>query len=87
MIDANMNEARAFLISIIDEYYTEGNNQDPIKNQILELIFKNIILMGIVRSNVEDLLLVATLLDKYNIKIDLREEMEILSRDDTKLRE
>ena len=65
MIDSNLNDARGFLISIIeDASYTN--------NRAVELAFKILVLLGVVRSNVEDLLLVSTLLDKHNIKVDLR---------------
>jgi hypothetical protein len=43
--------------------------------------------MGVLRYNVEDLLLVSTLLDKYDIKIDLSEEIGFLSTDDSKTRD
>lgn len=74
MIDANLNDARGFLVSIIE---------DPSAPQrALELSFKIILLLGVVRSNVEDLLLVATLLDKLVQQIDLRPELEVLKDDD-----
>ena len=39
-------------------------------------------MLGIVRSNVEDLLIVATLLDKYKLTtIDLRQELDALLKD------
>lgn len=70
MIDSNLNDARGFLVNII-----EDKASNP---RAVELAFKIILLLGIVRSNVEDFLLVATLLDKHNISVDLRSELEIL---------
>lgn len=58
MIDANMNDARAFLVSIIEDMSSS--------DRAVELSYKIILLMGIARSNIEDLLIVATLLDKQN---------------------
>ena len=42
------------------------------------MAFKILLLLGVVRSNVEDLLIVSTLLDKHNIQVDLRQELELL---------
>jgi len=39
-------------------------------------------LLGQVRSNVEDLLMVATLLDKHKAKVDLRAELELLKEEE-----
>lgn len=58
MIDSNLNDARSFLVSII-----EDSNSAP---RAHELALKIILLLGHVRSNVEDLLMVATLLDKHS---------------------
>ena len=54
MIDANLNDARSFLVGII-----EDKTSQP---RALELAYKIIILLGVVRANVEDLLIVASLL-------------------------
>ena len=54
MIDSNLNDARSFLVTII-----EDKSSVP---RAVELAFKIIFLLGIVRSNVEDLLIVSTLL-------------------------
>ena len=58
MIDQNLNDARGFLVTIIEE-----KNNPP---RAIELAYKILLLMGIVRSNVEDLLLVSTLLMKHD---------------------
>ncbi len=59
MIDSNLNDARGFLVTIV-----EDSSSQP---RAVELAFKILLLLGVVRSNVEDLLLVATLLDKHSI--------------------
>ena len=59
MIDSNLNDARGFLVSIIED-------KNSVKRAV-ELSFKILVHLGVVRSNVEDLLLVSTLLDKHNI--------------------
>lgn len=76
MIDSNLNDARGFLISIIED---QANSN----KRAVELAFKIILLLGVVRSNVEDLLLVATLLDKHNIQVDLRPELELLKEENS----
>jgi hypothetical protein len=58
MIDSNLNDARSFLVQIIED-------SSSVKRAV-ELSFKILLLLGIVRSNVEDFLIVATLLDKHN---------------------
>lgn len=58
MIDANLNDARQFLVSIIEDLKSE--------DRAVELAYKIILLIGIARSNIEDLLIVSTLLDKQN---------------------
>lgn len=75
MIDSNLNDARTFLVSLIEEGASSGNKR------AVELSFKILLLLGIVRANVEDLLLVATLLDKYKTPVDLRPELDLLLND------
>ena len=58
MIDANLNDARTFLVSLIEDMSSS--------DRAVELAYKIILLIGIARSNIEDLLIVATLLDKQN---------------------
>jgi hypothetical protein len=74
MIDSNLNDARSFLVSIIED---QNSNK-----RATELAFKIIFLLGQVRSNVEDLLLVATLLGKYKPEVDLRQEFDLLKDED-----
>jgi hypothetical protein len=74
MIDSNLNDARAFLVGIIED------KTSP--KRAIELAFKIVLLLGIVRSNVEDLLLVATMLEKHSADVDLREEFELLKEEE-----
>ena len=74
MIDSNLNDARSFLVSIIEE-----GSSHP---RAVELAFIIIFLLGQVRSNVEDLLLVATLLGKHKATVDLRLEFDLLKDDE-----
>jgi hypothetical protein len=76
MIDSNLNDARTFLVSIIEDQ-NAGTPQ-----RAIELAFKIIFLLGVVRSNVEDLLLVATLLDKFKVEVDLRQEIDLLKEEE-----
>jgi hypothetical protein len=74
MIDSNLNDARQFLVSLIEE------GKGP--QRAVELAFKIILLLGIVRSNVEDFLIVATLLDRYKSSpVDLRQELDLLIKE------
>ena len=74
MIDANLNEARTFLMTIIDD------KDSP--SRANELAAKIIILIGLSRSSVEDFLIVASLLDREDFKVDIRPELELLKTDD-----
>lgn len=76
MIDSNLNEARTFLLSIIQD--GEGSPK-----RALELSAKLILLIAIARSNVEDLLIVISLLDKDDFQVDLRPELELLKTEDS----
>jgi hypothetical protein len=80
MIDSNLNDARSFLVSLIEEGIANASGSNK---RATELSFKILLLLGIVRSNVEDLLMAATLLDrlKDNQTVDLRMELEILLKD------
>ena len=61
MIDSNLNDARSFLVSLIEESISNAGSGNK---RATELSFKILLLLGIVRSNVEDFLMVATLLDR-----------------------
>jgi hypothetical protein len=58
MIDSNLNDARSFLVGIIEDKSSA--------KRAVELSYKIIFLLGVARSNVEDFMLVSTLLDKHN---------------------
>ena len=81
MIDANLNDARQFLVSIIEEGASQSST---VTKRAIELSVKIILMLGIVRSNVEDLLMVATLLEKYpSLQVDLRHELDVLLKGDS----
>ena len=67
MLDANLNEARSFLLSILEDPASPPRAQ--------ELSSKTILLLGFARSNIEDLLITASLLDKTPY-VDIRTELE-----------
>lgn len=79
MIDQNINDARGFLVSIIEEKNAQKESAHP--HRAVELAYKILLLMGIVRSNVEDLLLVSTLLMKHDAQVELRQELELLKEE------
>ena len=67
MLDANLNEARSFLLSITD---------DPASSpEAVHLAAKTIFLLGLARSSVEDLLLTLKNLE-IQPYVDLRPELE-----------
>jgi len=73
IIDANLNEARTFLISIIEDSSSSA--------KAIELASKIILLLGLARSNIEDYLIAAKLLE-IEPCIDLRAEFEEFKIDD-----
>lgn len=73
MIDSNLNDARSFLVNIIED---SSSNK-----RAVELAYKILLLLGIVRSNVEDMLMVSTLLMKHNAQVDLIQELELLKEE------
>jgi len=75
MIDQNINDARNFMVDICEDKKTPPRG--------VELAYKIILLMGNIRANVEDFLIVATLLDKHNPNVDLREELLLIKEDST----
>jgi hypothetical protein len=84
MIDSNLNDARQFLVSLIEEAAAHGQ----LATRGVELAFKIILLLGIVRSNVEDFLIVATLLDKHKVtSVDLRQELDYLLKEDSVMKD
>jgi hypothetical protein len=81
MIDSNLNDARSFLVSLIEEGLAANGAGNK---RATELAFKILLLLGIVRSNVEDLLMVATFMDRLKgdqQSVDLRVELEILLKE------
>ena len=74
MIDSNLNDARDFLVSVVEDKSSNARSR--------ELSIKIVFLLGVARSNVEDFFLVSTLVDQYKIDVDLREEFMLLKDDD-----
>jgi hypothetical protein len=70
VIDANLNEARAFLLSIVEDKDSS--------NKIKEVASRILVKIALARSNVEDLLIIAKLIDSDDFQIDLRSEIELL---------
>jgi hypothetical protein len=69
MLDANLNEARSFLLSI---------TEDPASSSAaVQLAAKTIFLLGLARSSVEDLLLTMKNLE-IQPYVDLRPELELI---------
>lgn len=67
MLDANLSDAREFLLEILEK----EDSPERAKELVIKIIFK----LGIARGNAEDLLLVATLIDRHQFEFDLREEI------------
>jgi len=69
-LDASLNEARAFLVELIDDQGSSG--------RLVTLAHKVILAMGLARSNVEDLLVLCSLLSRPKADVDLRDELQFL---------
>lgn len=71
MLDSNLNEARAFLLELIEEQATD--------KRVLVLAVKILFMLGLARGSVEDLLTLTSVLTKTkHVNIDLRAELRIL---------
>ena len=70
MIDENINNARNFLFSVLEDKSTPKRAK--------ELAGKMLALIGFARSNVEDLLLLVSIIDKTGLDIDIRSDIESL---------
>ena len=69
MIDQNINEARSFLNSIVQD-----SSSPP---RAIELASKIIFQFSLARTNVEDILVTASILDR-DLQIDLRSDFEAI---------
>ena len=67
-MDANLNEARRFLLSVVED------QSSP--KRATELAARIIVLLAQARSSVEDLLILGNLLDSPNFSVDIRQELE-----------
>lgn len=56
--------ARDFLLEEIDEIVGKSNSLEPEQKKFAEIAVKIIMMLGIVRSNVEDYLIILTVLQK-----------------------
>ncbi len=72
--DQSMNEAREFLNQIVDDLKQTDK-------KVKELALRMILVIGIIRSNVEDFVLAINLIEKYKFEIDISEEINRVSFD------
>lgn len=70
MIDQNINEARTFLNSIVHD--------ESSPTRAIELASKIIFQFSQARTNVEDILVTANILDKDISAVDLRSDFEVI---------
>jgi hypothetical protein len=72
--DMSINEARAFLAEIV---------ADPLQKdqKTKELALKLIMVLGIMRANVEDMVLAINLMETHNFVVDISEEIDRISFD------
>jgi len=71
VLDASLNDARAFLLELI---YESGTDR-----RVVALAYKVVLMLGLARSSVEDLLLLCSLLkEQQPSDVDLRDELKIL---------
>lgn len=71
VLDSNLNEARAFLLELVEDQATD--------KRVLALGVKILFMLGLARGSVEDLLTLTSVLSKTkNVNIDLRAELRIL---------
>jgi hypothetical protein len=72
LLEARLNEARAFLLELIDD-----QRSDEI---VISLACKTLLMLGRMRHNLEDFLIVNSILQRKNpsFAIDLRDELRIL---------
>jgi hypothetical protein len=68
MIDQNINEARSFLNSIVQDASSP--------QRAIELASKIIFQFSLARTNVEDILVTASILDR--VQVDLRSDFEAI---------
>jgi hypothetical protein len=72
--DQTVNEARGFLSDILDD----PNQSDT---RVKELALKLILVIGIMRANIEDFVLAINLIEKHRFDFDISEEINRISFD------
>lgn len=72
LLEARLNEARAFLLELIDDKRSD--------KLVVSLACKNLLMLGRMRHNLEDFLIVMSILQRKDpaFAIDLRDELRIL---------
>jgi len=70
VLDASLNDARAFLLELASESSTD--------QRVVVLAYKVLLMLGLARSSVEDLLVLTTHLGEKGHTVDLRDELKIL---------
>jgi hypothetical protein len=72
--DQTVNEARVFLSDILDD----PNQSDT---RVKELALKLILVIGIMRANIEDFVLAINLIEKHRFDFDISDEINRISFD------
>jgi hypothetical protein len=70
VLDASLNDARAFLLELASDSGTD--------RRAVVLAYKVLLMLGLARSSVEDLLVLCSLLREKGQHVDLRDELKIL---------
>ena len=77
-MDQNLNIARDFLLEEINEVASGSSPLTPEYIKYAEIAVKIIMMLGIVRSNVEDYLIILTVIQKLK-DVDLSDEIQLIS--------
>ena len=72
--DQSVNEARSFLTQILED-------EKQADLEVKQIALKLILVIGIMRANVEDLTLAINLIEKQKFKFDISEEISRISFD------
>ena len=77
-MDENLNIARDFLLEEIDSIVSGSTTPTQEQRNFAEIATKIIMMLGILRSNVEDYLIILTVIDKLP-DVDLSDEIKLIS--------
>jgi GTP-binding protein EngB required for normal cell division len=77
-MDQNLNIARDFLLEEIDSVVSGSTSPTPEQSNFAGIATKIIMMLGILRSNVEDYLIILTVIDKLQ-DVDLSDEIKLIS--------